>query len=155
MKILVCSDNHGDREVLKKILSNEVFDISVHLGDSQLSEKWISQNFTHYVGGNNDYGYSIYEKTFEFDKIKFSICHGHTIGLYLFTGEKPGWDFLSKTQGQVLLHGHTHIYKVSKLKDKFIICPGSTSYSRGKEGNGYVLITTKNHKVENIDFKNV
>lgn len=39
MRILVLSDNHGDRHIIDKILQQEVFDVAIHLGDSEVSEE--------------------------------------------------------------------------------------------------------------------
>lgn len=154
MKILVVSDNHGNREVLEKVLSNEVYDISIHLGDSEMSEDWISKNFTHYVGGNHDF-YSIYEKTIDIGKLTFAFCHGHTIGVNVFNIDKPVVKFGQRKDADVVLYGHTHIFNNQHIDDVQIICPGSLTLSRGPEGNGYCVITIEDDQVKQVEFKSL
>jgi len=45
-RILVVSDNHGDKEIIESIFKKETFDYSIHLGDALLDEEYIKEKFT-------------------------------------------------------------------------------------------------------------
>lgn len=152
MRILVVSDNHGERDVLEDILKRETFDVSIHLGDSEFSEQYMKKNFTYFVQGNHDL-YLPMELFVEIDGIKFALCHGHTIGLSMWNRELPAVN-LAKTSGvTVVLHGHTHVFEDKKVNGIRIICPGAVYMSRGPEGNGYIIITTDKGKIKSVEFK--
>lgn len=154
MRILVVSDNHGNKKVLEDILKKEVFDISIHLGDSELSETFMKNNFTYYVQGNHD-SYLPESIVEEIDGIKFSMCHGHLIGISVFNRDLPAYKCLDNCGADVMLHGHTHIFEDRKVLGKRIICPGAVSLSRGPEGNGYAIIETSKGKIKKVEFKGV
>ena len=71
MKIVVASDNHGDLEVLKRIvLANQDASLFLHLGDSQMFDYEISPFIG--VKGNCDYGKD-YPMELYFDMIVCSV----------------------------------------------------------------------------------
>ena len=155
MKILILSDNHGDMDIVDKILKNEKHDLSIHLGDSQSSESTIRNKFNYYVEGNNDFWYSQTEESFEIEGLRFFILHGHTRGISNFSITKPLEKIFNETNADVILYGHTHEYKVVELQDKIAMCPGSLRYSRGPEGIGYCIMDIEQGNVKNITFKKV
>lgn len=154
MRILVLSDNHGDRHIIDKILQQEVFDVAIHLGDSELSEEWVKNRFQYYVCGNHDM-YEPMTSVVELDGIKYALCHGHTEGISVFRQDQPAYHFGHRCDADAVLHGHTHIFKDQMVKDIRVICPGSTSLSRGPEGNGYCIITSQPGKIISVEFKGV
>lgn len=154
MRILVVSDNHGNKKVLEDVLKKEVFDVSIHLGDSELSEEFMKNNFMYFVQGNHD-SYLPIETTAEIDGIKFAMAHGHTVGISVMNVEKPALSFAKTTGADIVLHGHTHIFGNKVVSGKTIICPGALSLSRGPEGNGYAIIETEPGKIKSVEFRSL
>lgn len=154
MRILVVSDNHGNKQVVEDILKKEVFDVSIHLGDSELSEEFMKNNFMYYVQGNHD-SYLPVEIVAEIDGIKFAIAHGHTIGVSVFHDGKNACEFCQRVGADVVLHGHTHIFENRVANEKRFICPGALSLSRGPEGNGYAIIETEPGKIKSVEFRSL
>ena len=151
-KFLLISDNHGDLDVVKKILKAEDYDISVHLGDSEAQEDVIKGMFTHYVGGNHDW-YSIVEDKFEYEGLKFIALHGHTRNIYLLDSITPSYELAVSEKVDVVLHGHTHIPKVTEMGGKLIICPGSVTIPRANSVKQYVTFEVENGKIRNLKNK--
>lgn len=140
MKVLLISDNHYDSSAVDKIIEKEIFDISIHLGDSQLSEEWVKERFNYYVAGNNDDFFSPEEVEIEINGLKILLLHGHTRGIYVFTQTRPVEKIIENKQYDIIMHGHTHIYRDEKIADTRVICPGSTTYPRGPEGKSYMMV---------------
>lgn len=153
MRILIVSDNHGDKQILQDILQQETFDHSIHLGDSQMDEKWISQNFNYYVEGNNDFWYSKLEDTFNLGGLNFFICHGHTRGINNLNLTNPIKQIFAEQNVDVILYGHTHAFNVMDVEGKTVICPGALRMARGPEGKGYCIITIQDREIHDIEFK--
>lgn len=154
MRLLLVSDNHGNTKIIDQVLRKEKYDISIHLGDSEQSESWIKRNFDYYVGGNHDQ-FSIEEATFEIEGIKFAICHGHTIGISMFSYKKTALKFAKQNQAQVVLIGHLHWMVHDTIEKIKIISPGALHLSRGPEGNGYCIMEIDKQEIKNVTFKNV
>ena len=77
MKIVVCSDNHYNFDVLDKILAdNPDADYYWHLGDSEANEEKDIYPFVS-VRGNNDYLNLPVFKIFEVGGHRFFLTHGH------------------------------------------------------------------------------
>lgn len=153
MRILIVSDNHGDREILQEVLQQEKVDYSIHLGDSQMDEKWILKNFNYYVEGNNDFWYSKWEDTFNLGGLNFFICHGHTRGISNLNVTNPVKQIFTEHDLDVILYGHTHAFKVLDIDNKTVICPGALRMPRGPEGKGYCIITIQDGEIQDIEFK--
>ena len=152
MKVLLVSDAHGDHEVIDRILQTEDYDVSIYLGDSELPEKFISERFTHYVGGNHD-TYSIEESIFELEGMRVGIAHGHTVGLYINDVDRHAEKFIKKYDLDAFFYGHTHMFNVAEVAGATIVNPGSCSKSRGLEGNGYATVDIEKGEITSVDFK--
>ncbi len=164
MKILICSDIHGDLDAAKNII--EAFnkhgaDRLLILGDilyhgprnnlpdayspkgviellNPLSEKIIS------VRGNCDaevddmvlhFPVLIKHRRMKIDGLNFFITHGHRYN----TATPP-----KLKCGEILLHGHTHVTKFEKFGDKNIyINPGSASMPKENTQKGYILYSDR------------
>lgn len=152
MKILLVADNHGRVERLEKILASETYDLAIHLGDGEVSQDYLAKNFDHYVCGNHEYWEPL-EKVIDLDGIPTLLLHGHTHPMALLIENKMQKLF-KKYQVKLIIHGHLHIFIHHTYEDNHVICPGSTDFPRGMEGSGYVILTTENGKVKNVEFKN-
>lgn len=137
MKILVCSDNHKNYEVLEKILNdNPACDYYLHLGDSQM-DSYDLRPFAS-VRGNVDDDYDLpIDKIIDIsDRHSIYMCHGNA-----YSGEPELIAKAAKANGcDIALFGHTHVFYQDIIDGVYIFNPGSCS--RSKEGpNSYAIIT--------------
>ena len=152
MKLLVVSDNHRDQKALDWVLRNEIFDASIHLGDSEMSEEYIKKNFTYYVEGNCDHFYTG-DKMINIEGLNIFMCHGHSLNISPENIVEPVRKFTNVNKTDLFLFGHIHRYTNIDVNSTKVICPGGINRPRGAEGKGYCIITINNSKIENIEFK--
>lgn len=147
MKICVVSDSHGDREILQTIyLRHRDCHIYLHLGDSQLEERWIAPFVS--VKGNCDYfsDYPLF-RIVDTPYGKIYAEHGHRAG-------KVDIDFLKRNGCKIHLRGHTHVHDLEKRGEYFFANPGSLTRPRDGTGGTYLLIELTETVAEFI-FKEV
>ena len=148
-KLLLISDNHGNMEVVENILKKENYDISIHLGDSQLSESFIKKHFTYYVQGNHD-SYLPEKDIFEIEENRIIIGHGHYfLGFFnIFNAAKGAVSFAKKHNANIVIFGHSH-YPCNKIIDN-ILCvnPGSCYLPRNPEGRSYAIMKIDHQNVD-------
>ena len=151
MKIIIVSDNHGDKETLE-LIKYKHFDADYyfHLGDSQMNVKELSPFVS--VLGNNDYDYNLpYEKVIDIGSNSFFLVHGHTYGCdikqLVKQAKKLGCNFV--------LFGHTHEYMYDIQEGIHIINPGSCSNNRYGKYPSYVVLTIDGNSVDinRVDIK--
>ena len=152
MKVIVISDNHYHTNEVEAILRNETYDLAIHTGDSQKNEKWLSKWFNYYVAGNNDDFYEPEEIEIDLGGLKTLILHGHTRGIYVFSQTQPIKNILKSQNYDLIIHGHTHIYRNDLIENTKVLCPGSTNYTRGPEGNGYLTFEIHDQQIKNVKF---
>ena len=148
MKIVVASDNHGDQEVLGRILlANPDADLYLHLGDSQLPHYEISPFIS--VKGNNDYGLDYpHELYFDTPYGKLYMHHGN----FVF-GITPM--LVEQKKCKIFLYGHIHRQRIQKFNDTYVVCPGSTSLPRGNDMPSYLIIEFNEINEPIFNFKNL
>lgn len=148
-KLLLVSDNHGDQKILDYILKKENYDISVHLGDSQLSENYIKNNFTYYVRGNHD-TYSPAKDIFEVEGNRIIIGHGHYFFgmLGLFKPEKSAVKFAKHHKADVVIFGHSHHPCNIIIDNVLCVNPGSCVLPRNPEGRSYAIMKINDKKID-------
>lgn len=148
MKIVVVSDNHGDRDVLDKIyFANQDADLFLHCGDSQLFPQDIYQFVS--VQGNCDYPNTF--KDFRRIKTKWGdIFMEHGLKL-----SRIGINYAIAQDCFIYLYGHTHCHKLQQLENgTYLVNPGSTSRPRDGTSGTYLVIILSDQKPEFI-FKEV
>ncbi len=150
-RLLVISDDHGSFDETIKILQKEDYDISIHLGDSEVNEKMVKSNFTYYVGGNHA-NFSTLEDVVVVDGLRIAIAHGHTIGVSMFSHTKGAVAFAKRVKATVALHGHTHIAKDETLSGIRVINPGSTILPRNFTKPSYAIITIDKGSIKDVKF---
>ncbi len=146
-KILAISDNHGNKEIVDKILSIEEYDLAIHLGDSEFNKKWVEARFDYCVEGNNDFSGLPLEIAFELEGLNFLILHGHTYGIYTHNWMELPLQVAKKEGVDVLIHGHSHIPYINEENNIFSSCPGSTTIPRSEDGPTYAIYTIENGKI--------
>ncbi|MBQ6493833.1 MAG: YfcE family phosphodiesterase [Erysipelotrichaceae bacterium] len=151
LKICLCSDNHGDRNSIQKILSdNPSCDYYFHAGDSMLEESDIAPFIS--VDGNNDWQYDYpKERIFEIGSHRILLMHGHH---YTYSDNLLA-DKTKENKCDVLFYGHTHIFADKTVKGIRMINPGSSYYNRDLSSPCYArvyLLEDGNIRVERIDL---
>lgn len=135
MDIIVTSDSHGDVEALKEIaLNHQNAALFIDAGDSCRRKEELYPFET--VKGNCDY----------YIKNKYRIDSLANISIYTVHGN--GLFFNNKTLAQnardfgckIAIHGHTHIPEIVEVDGVLIVCPGSVSFPRSKDGKTYAVI---------------
>ena len=148
MKIVVASDNHGDHEVLNRIINaNKDADLFLHLGDSQMMPSEVMPFIS--VKGNNDLGrdYPL-ELYFNTPYGKLYMCHGN----FMF-GITP--QLVEQKKCKIFLYGHVHRKRLQKFNDVYVVCPGSTSLPRGDDGPSYLIIEFDENNQPIFNFRNL
>lgn len=150
MKILVVSDNHGDVDVLKKIIEeNKDVDMVMHCGDLEASEKGLPH--MEIVKGNNDfYGFFEQQKIFELEGHRILLIHGHQFSYF-----RRLESMLAKSQEldcDIVCYGHTHVASADEVEGKLFLNPGSCWRSRDGKAPSYAIleITPDSKKYEII-----
>lgn len=150
MRLLVISDIHGNIDMLNEVLNNEIYDRVIFLGDiysyygdygDELVRKRLLGIKAIMVKGNvdNDLDVPII-KNIEFNNKVITLTHGH---LY-------NEDNLPNNVGDILLLGHTHRSKLTKISNIIIANPGSIGKPR--DGfNSYIIIDDDSISIKNID----
>ena len=133
MKIIIMSDNHGQKMALQKVFEyyqSEPEVQFIHCGDSEFPyEDAIFQECLR-VTGNCDYDTNYPEvAVLEAKGIRFLVTHGHmqavNSGVYRLA------KFAKEQGAQVAFYGHTHKLYEETYEGVLCINSGSVSYPRG------------------------
>lgn len=133
MKLLVVSDNHGDRYILSELIDiyQEEVDGMIHCGDSELpvwDEVWETMVT---VKGNmdftNDYPLTRVEEAFGEPVF---VTHGHLHRVKSTLNEVAGE--AKEAGARLAFYGHTHEPAIVCQSGIWIINPGSISQPRGE-----------------------
>ncbi len=135
MKVLIVSDTHRkDENLLRVIGENKPFDMLIHLGDSEGSEKkiegWLDEGCElHMVLGNNDFFSDLErEKEIKVGSYRILLTHGHYYNVSLGV-ERLEAEALERNI-QIAMYGHTHRPFYEVHNGVIILNPGSMSYPR-------------------------
>ena len=148
MKIVVISDNHGDKDVIERIVNiHKDADLYLHCGDSQMFDHEIYPFIS--VKGNNDFGKN-YPMELYFDTPcgKLYMCHGN----FVF-GITP--QLVESKKCKIFLHGHIHRKRMQTFNDTYVVSPGSTSYPRGHDEPSYLVIEFDEKNEPIFNFRNL
>lgn len=149
MKIVVCSDSHGNSRALQEVLDRERPEVLLFLGDGE--RDWNTVDVPQRTGffavsGNCDF--MAMEPTYrrlELCGKRIFMTHGHVYGV------KQGLYGLSlqveEQPADLVLYGHTHQPKWDEHNGCLYLCPGSIGYHEER----YVVLTLEEGK-PNIDF---
>lgn len=146
MKILICSDSHGDYFILNDIvLKNYDCDYFFHLGDSGLPE-YLLNNFCA-IKGNCDFNNLPKSRDIEIEGLKVHLEHGDSF--HFITNPNK---YVESLNCDIFLFGHTHKKIATNIKDKFIFNPGSLTRPRDSDKGSYLIIELKNKKITSYKF---
>lgn len=158
MKILVMSDSHGRRDLVKKCIEQHPDVQAVfHLGDLASDVRKMEKSFPdkkfYYVRGNCDFGDSApTERLVTLEGTGILLTHGHVHRV------KYGLSTLLVCAGdmgaKIALFGHTHV-PYNKYHDGiYVMNPGSLAYPRdsSRPSYGLIEITPKGILINTADF---
>ena len=148
-KLIILSDTHGNTSVIDKILKSNNYDIAIHAGDYECDVNYMIKNFDYFVKGNCDVSNQKSELFFELENKKFNLQHGHLLGTYEDLDDNIYMsDIINKLNVDIIIHGHTHITKITKLDNgKYIVNPGSTILPRGLSQASYLIAIIENGNI--------
>lgn len=144
-KLLIMSDNHGDRQPLdlaRKYYQNQT-DYMIHCGDCCLPMDCLKSFLA--VPGNMDHA-SIYPSTtilLPVEGHQVMIEHGHQ----LLSSSRPDYSILAKDairhHCDIVIFGHTHRYLDTVIDGIRLLNPGTCNASRTKDSEiaTYMLVT--------------
>ncbi len=140
IKLLVCSDSHGDNSQLGKLYQRYPRQNQyIFCGDSNLD--YGSPLLTHFVAvrGNHDNDTFPLEQIIDAATVKILVVHGHLWDVYHdYTRLK---EYMKENDISICFHGHTHIATFIKEDGLVFINPGSLMINRGSYGFGtYALV---------------
>jgi len=148
--VIVCtSDSHGRLDVLKKIAEKHP-NASLYLdaGDSECYEAELEPFLS--VKGNCDYKIDAKFRIIDIDQLKIFLFHGDRALLSI----EGLYQKAMQAKCNMIIHGHTHIPHYSFYNGVHILCPGSVSLPRTKDGCTYALIKLEDNDVK-VEFVKV
>lgn len=157
IKLLVLSDNHGQKATLQKIKAKfaQKVDAILHCGDSLLSADDKLLENCYCVRGNCDFDTNfVVRRVICLGAYRILLTHGNREGVN-FGLDKLG--IIAKTAGADLVcFGHTHQLEAVKQAGVVFVNPGSLDYPRGKYQSiggtaALVELNEKQIKVQYVD----
>lgn len=152
MKILIVSDNHGDREILSDLVREyqDKVDLMIHCGDSEMSPDDELFSVLKTVRGNNDFQPGFQEQQLlEINGERILVTHGH---LQNVNGGLTKLSLLAQQeQASLVFYGHTH--QLNTVYDQSILYlnPGSISLPRGQYagiGGTFAIVAVDASEIE-------
>lgn len=144
MKILVLSDTHGRRDLVKKCIEQHP-DVQavLHLGDIVSDFNGMEQFFPDKkffcVRGNCDYGSDVpAERLVRLGGTLILMTHGHLHGVNYSTTHLVG--IAAQKHAKIALYGHTHVPYNMYHDGIYVLNPGSLAFPRDCNGPSYGLI---------------
>ena len=144
-KIVLVSDNHFDKEVLKRIVrDNPDADYFLHCGDSEMNYDEMGPFAS--VRGNNDYDREFpNEKLMQIENLRILMLHGHRYVSYF--SNYGLIEIAQERQADVVFYGHTHVFADFKECGIHFINPGSSAYPRDGQGPCYAIVLINGNSV--------
>lgn len=151
VRILLVSDNHGDREALKVLREMYAdYDYFVHCGDSEMTIDELEGFLC--VRGNNDFALGNNapdQRILEAGGHRIYICHGHMDFLSYFHYEPMARR--AKAQGcDTVFFGHVHTYDDLTVDGVRLLNPGSLRHNRDGSPPSYMLVHISDSGIEAV-----
>lgn len=158
MKILVMSDSHGRRDLVKKcIRQHPDTEAVLFLGDVLIDIKGMETVFPekqfYCVSGNCDYESDVpKERLVTLQGTGILLTHGHAHGVKY--GINALVEYARKIGAKIALFGHTHVPYNMYHDGIYVLNPGSLAYPRdfSKPSYGLIEITPKGILTNTPDF---
>jgi len=140
MRILLFSDNHGEKENILRIIKQcEPLDRIISLGDSEMREKDLSDLGIFGVKGNYPFEPKFpYELNFYFEGVNCYFTHGHLY--HVKSGTTKLLQKAYQDKYEVVAYGHTHKAFLEEIAGIIMINPGALSTWRSNDNPTYALL---------------
>ena len=147
MKILIFSDNHGDRDNIERIIKkHEPLDRIISLGDSEMREFELSNLEIIGVKGNYPFEPKFpYELSFSFSGVSVYFTHGHHYHVKMGLTKLLQKAYYEKYN--IVCFGHTHQVYLEEVMDIILVNPGALSFSRSHQNPSYGIIDIDDEKI--------
>ncbi len=148
MRLLVFSDNHRNREILKRIITaHPDAEQIISLGDSEMSEGELTALSVFGVKGNYPFEPQFpSELNLTYAGIRFLFVHGHEDGVK--TGLSRLIARARARQADVVFYGHTHALRIDDLGELLLVNPGALTFPRSGHGPTYAIVDVTGEVVE-------
>lgn len=142
MKIIVVADTHKNFEVYNDVVEKNPADYYIHLGDgvnefADVAKSNPDKEFV-FVKGECDFCSASTKQLLKMGKCRIFCAHGHeqnvTGGLDRIIEEAKS------AECNILLYGHTHLYKTEKIDGIYVMNPGCLGSPRGKNSLSYGIL---------------
>jgi len=140
MKILIFSDNHGEKDNVERIIKkHQDVERFFSLGDSEMKEIELSSLGVVGVKGNYPYEPKFpYELKFAFFGVKVLLTHGHLH--HVKSGFTNLIQHAKAEEVDIVCFGHTHRSYLEQVQNLIILNPGSLSKWRSNENPTYAIM---------------
>lgn len=147
MKIGVISDTHGCLDQMRKVINDMVkthhIDTLIHLGDDSSdieSVSTLSLNVV-YVPGLFETRYhdpNVPNRVIkEFEDVPFLLTHTPSRDKHDLEGDMDPIEAIEDGDVKVVLHGHTHAWKIAEEKGVIVINPGHLAEKKSTASKGF------------------
>ena len=154
MRIAVFSDSHGVKEPMLAAIEEQKPDMVLHLGDYVRDAEAIAAYFPsldlRYVRGNCDaevdqmvlqFPIMADYALFDLDGRTAFITHGHLFNLDNLPPHK---------EGDLLIHGHTHVLTVQEKDGMTYINPGSAALPKENHPKSYMIYENRTFTIKTL-----
>ncbi|MGI6392447.1 MAG: metallophosphoesterase family protein [Candidatus Izemoplasmatales bacterium] len=140
MRFIVFSDNHRNREYLKKMLTdNPDIKTVISLGDSEMNEAELTSMGIFGVKGNYPFDPRFpLELILEFEGFRFLFVHGHLFNVKNTLSQLK--EKASSVNADVVFYGHTHASRIHEDHDLVFINPGALGTPYGAYLPSYAIV---------------
>lgn len=154
MRILIFSDNHGDRDNLARIIKlHSPLDRIFSLGDSEMKETELSELEIVGVKGNYPFEPKFpYELKFVFEGWSVLLTHGHLYHVKMGLAKILQKAYDEKVD--IACFGHTHRTHLEETAGIILLNPGSLSNWRSHENPTFAVLDLDSSEV-NVRIFNV
>ena len=176
MKLLICSDIHGDLDSMQKVLDayeKEDAEKILILGDllyhgprNDLPSTYAPKKVIELLNSNRNIIMSVRGNCdTEVDQmvLNFPILADYIylsldgLGIFATHGHNHNTSAMPPLrEGEILLHGHTHVLKIEELEDKqYYINPGSAALPKENNPRTYAIYENRCFTIKDFDGKTI
>ena len=176
MKLLICSDIHGDLDSMQKVLDayeKEDAEKILILGDllyhgprNDLPSTYAPKKVIELLNSNRNIIMSVRGNCdTEVDQmvLNFPILADYIylsldgLGIFATHGHNHNTSVMPPLrEGEILLHGHTHVLKIEELEDKqYYINPGSAALPKENNPRTYAIYENRCFTIKDFDGKTI